>query len=138
MDEGTSMNGEIEVDDHVKWQDGDVERKGFIAHISDDGMAHVQALRKRLEMYEHRNGETEKPTIEGLYFVKHIDGWYMPSSSVMYVEKEEVGFEGREGYKTFLIVYRCGSDNHVTLDELDNRLQWWGPVVPPWEAENAT
>jgi hypothetical protein len=42
MDEGVGMNGKIEVDDHVKWQDGDVERIGFVELISDEGMAYIR------------------------------------------------------------------------------------------------
>lgn len=44
------VGDDIKVDDHVKWQDGDVERMGYVAVISDDpstgsggtGMAYVQ------------------------------------------------------------------------------------------------
>lgn len=32
----------IKVDDHVKWQDGDIERKGFVVLISDSGIAYIR------------------------------------------------------------------------------------------------
>jgi hypothetical protein len=71
--------------------------------------------------YEHRNGESEPPDIEGYYF-----------------------FEGRKlrhrkGVKlgVFMRVWRNddGVMRHYwmypgTVDELIGR--WWGPVTPPW------
>jgi hypothetical protein len=71
------------------------------------------------EQYSHRNGETEPPT---------EDGWYWVSSPPPVF---------REG--TVLVVDGCVYDfqeDQFTLDELAG-VQWWGPVTPPWEADNA-
>lgn len=79
--------------------------------------------------YSHRNGETEPPTVAGFYFVRHLAQWHDQEASIIYVEydMDEDGFGA--GWRT----WRIGRDYESSFDELDKRLQWWGPIMPPWE-----
>jgi hypothetical protein len=81
--------------------------------------------------YSHRNGETELPTIEGLYWFREGN----EGGSVVRVSwQEEIPDEDIfEGYPAHFEVWVIGSEVDLTFSQLDDNTQWWGPLMPPWE-----
>lgn len=86
--------------------------------------------------YSHRNGETEPPTTKGNYWVKGfatINGAIMRLSlmltvadwrdSAMYAKLPDGG----------LVTVRGTSTGFASAEW---NCEWWGPVMPPWEANN--
>lgn len=86
--------------------------------------------------YSHRNGETEPPTMKGYYWVKGfatINGVIMRLSlmltvadwhnSAMYAKLPDGG----------LVTVRGTSTGFASAEW---NCEWWGPVMPPWEANN--
>lgn len=73
--------------------------------------------------YTHRNGETEPPTIKGVWF------WFMSDGDA------DISAMG------MLFIYPQGDDVAGTFDDVDGDTtciselegRWWGPVTPPWE-----
>jgi hypothetical protein len=84
-------------------------------------------LRKQLDRYSHRNGETEPPTQEGEYWFR---GRVLnrPVAQRVHVNTWRFG-DGRE---ELLISNPFLDDgNEMEMNKCDGR--WWGPIVPPWE-----
>lgn len=79
--------------------------------------------------YSHRNGETEPPEVEGVYFVYLPNGVNTAISNMLFVEydKDEDGF----GYGWRF--WQFGREFAIDLDEANELMQWWGPVTLPWE-----
>jgi hypothetical protein len=73
--------------------------------------------------YTHRNGETEPPTEPGRYWFNGV-----------------VWSSDRLGTYNILGIVECLATmtyNDVTGEALpsrDHAGQWWGPMTPPWEA----
>jgi hypothetical protein len=73
--------------------------------------------------YTHRNGETEPPQVAGWYWFTGV-------------------FAGNERYVGSVTVARSfagnlcviGSSESISLELQFWAGQWWGPIVPPWEA----
>lgn len=76
-------------------------------------------------IYSHRNGESEIPTVQGLYWVK---------TSVQDSHFEYYGIEIDENG----IWVNPGVDEYIERAEQmaqRTRCQWWGPIPTPWENE---
>lgn len=85
--------------------------------------------RAQPQAYAHRNGETDEPMVAGWYW---FDGKELfPPQHVIkrlvLVEREEDGGS----------VYWYGAENDERFACADGWLkgQWWGPVTPPWLAQ---
>ena len=76
--------------------------------------------------YPHRNGETEAPTVPGLY-------WFRSSAHSWFPEQE---FQ-----RPIHVLNTSGealawNDGRQSYDEIDDFVgKWWGPIVAPWESE---
>jgi hypothetical protein len=77
--------------------------------------------------YSHRNGETEPPTKPGWYWVKGTESYSVWDALQMrYVDRK---------YQGARMAYRMDSIGQESIEDIGGKLQWWGPVVPPWELE---
>jgi hypothetical protein len=76
------------------------------------------------QLYSHRNGETEPPTVEGRYwFDGKVDGELYRGLTVAGSQYEDV---------------RIWPDTYMGWNALSDFAfegQWWGPVTPPWDAQ---
>lgn len=81
-------------------------------------------------MYSHRQGETEPPTRPGWYWVKKIRPYRgeWQGTQMRYVTSLSKNYQRRQAY-------RMDSIGQEYLDDIGKTLQWWGPVVPPWEED---
>lgn len=89
----------------------------------------VKVMRER-ERYSHRNGETEPPTRPGWYWVKDVQpkGWDWIGLHMRYVDRISKNHPKRTAY-------RIDSVGNEYLEDIGETLQWWGPIVPPWEQD---
>lgn len=100
-----------------------------VTHDQDGTRIYVDG--ERVQAYSHRNGEMDVPAVEGFYFVRHPQGWFNKWASMTFVEWND----GEDGSDPSWRVWRCGHDYELYLDQVDKRIQWYGPVTPPWERE---
>lgn len=78
--------------------------------------------------YTHRNGETERPTEPGTYWIKGTAGNYEGLTSL--VEDRTVVDKDEDGN---LFVFHPVFDIWDSIDVFNCR--WWGPGILPWEDE---
>ena len=88
-------------------------------------------------IYEHRNGETEPPTIAGEYW---FDGVIASDNKN---DPKWYGVGKRLQEKLLAERYSDGSIDFEYGEYMDGRGalfdpwqlvgRWWGPIVPPWE-----
>lgn len=71
-------------------------------------------------VYSHRNGEREAPTIDGYYW---FDG-EIPELNSLHPSQRRIIAEVLHG--AFLSDYQMPDVNEC-------KGRWWGPVVPPWD-----
>lgn len=75
------------------------------------------------EVYTHRNGETEPPTIlEKFYWFRASMGSYYEATFGCYYIMPADGNKGPYLH-----------DDDTEISKLEG--QWWGPVTPPWEQD---
>jgi hypothetical protein len=101
----------------------------LFAKIGADTKAFAESLQGMPQLYSHRNGETEPPSLPEKYF------WYKAT------DPEDFGFEG----VYFTQTEGCQEEDGVLDVDLDftpyRNLppgRWWGPVSPPWEQGDGT
>jgi hypothetical protein len=85
--------------------------------------------------YTHRNGETEPPTIEGMYWFRgkgRSEFGYGPTT-IECEGRTWVRFSELDGaiYGPFVSI----EGNELLQIGLEVEGQWYGPIVPPWEDE---
>lgn len=115
--------------------------------IDTDGKRHYMLSREQIDsaferkaakqVYSHRNGETEPPTVHGWYWVK----------GTVVVKGETINIYDCLVIKHWLdssMLTRLGDGQFVTLIAESSvwplgewHCQWYGPVLPPWEQDNA-
>lgn len=79
---------------------------------------------QRTAMYSHRNGEAEAPTIRGQYWFK---GTIEDRTKAMICHVTEWPDDGWQVWDNTDYI-----ESYVSIGGANG--QWWGPVVPPWEA----
>ena len=83
---------------------------------------YMQVLDTYTMKYDHRNGETEPPTIAGWY-------WWGGTVVGAYTEKGLVNITvSRDGIQ----IWPSWCDGWLGIEDMPG--DWWGPVMPPWEA----
>ena len=76
--------------------------------------------------YAHRNGETEAPTVPGLYWFRGTCELWTGIINLQ-MALHTIGREGR------LLAWEELSQEHLPMQCFAG--QWWRPIVPPWEGE---
>lgn len=91
------------------------------------------------QQYTHRNGETEPPTEEGLYWArgswekKDDPNWVFAIDGMVkcFLIDEDLGNTGPIRY----MIKGALDDSYEEAKKGTLLCRWWGPVIPPWENE---
>ncbi len=82
-----------------------------------------KAIPKIPQSYDHRNGETEMPTIQGWYWFRgRVDDW--DESGLVKVNEPNDAFPTRIISPQWIYGW-MKADSFIG--------QWWGPIVAPWD-----
>lgn len=87
--------------------------------------------RRTTYAYAHRNGETEPPTEPGAYWFKG-DYYYGRLGDDRFRRSEQLLLQVEQDENRFYFD-EFASDEGRTSGHFAG--QWWGPIVPPWEAK---
>lgn len=84
------------------------------------------------QVYSHRNGETELPTVPGWYWFDGVGTWRQTppetiSKRPVLVEQDEEG--------SLIAWYGAYDDANYACVLNWLRGQWYGPISLPWEGE---
>lgn len=72
--------------------------------------------------YSHRNGETEPPTMAGMFGFRHSAG---KRGWIVDVVERHGKFERVMDYMD------DDDDSTLSIEDFDG--QWWGPITGPWD-----
>jgi hypothetical protein len=78
-----------------------------------------------VQRYSHRNGESEPPSVSGVYWTYNEFGNYRELTQLAIMPTEDCQVRS---------LSLCG-DWKTLVPERAKQLgvQWWGPVAPPWD-----
>lgn len=82
-------------------------------------------------IYSHRNGETEPPTIyEEFYWHERVIGSkYDDEDAILFVMPPE------DDIGAYIYSNSHEINGRIPISEIEGR--WWGPVIPPWSDNGA-